>query len=103
VIETTDQYTRIAMIEGESTVRGGSGSGTDAGGQTLHEGEQAFIRQGAAGRPPQVQIERIPSNELGIMDDKVRWPAMAKKNRLFRGGRAQDDRRRRRDAAGHGV
>ncbi len=83
VIETNDQYTRIAMIEGESTVRGGTGSSTEAGGQTLHEGEQAIIKQGAPGQPPQVQIQRIPSNEMGALDDKASLACMAKKTVYF--------------------
>lgn len=83
LVEATDQFTRIAMLEGESTVRGGSGSNEDTGGQTLHEGEQAIIRPGTPGHPPSVQIERIPSNELGAMEDKVSMACMAKKTVYF--------------------
>lgn len=83
VVEAGDQFTRIAMLEGESTVRGGSGSSAEAGGQTLHEGEQAIIRQGSPGHPPQVQISRIPQSQMSALDDKVSMACMAKKTVYF--------------------
>jgi len=83
VIEANDEYTRIAMIEGESTVRGGTGSATDSGGQTLHSGEEAYIRHDASGRSLPMQIQRIPPSELGQLDDKVSMACMAKKTVYF--------------------
>jgi hypothetical protein len=80
VIEATDGATKISMLEGDSTVRGGP---LDMGGQVLKSGQQAIIRPGAAGRPNQVQIQNIPSNELAGLDDKVAQACMAKKTVYF--------------------
>jgi hypothetical protein len=83
VLETTDEYTRIAMIEGECTVRGGTGSRLDAGGLTLHSGDQTYLRQDAAGHILPFQVERIPPNELGSLEDKIAMACLAKKTVYF--------------------
>ncbi len=80
VIEASDGATKISMLEGDSTVRGGA---LDMGGQVLKSGQQAIIRPGAAGRPNQVQIQSIPANELAALDDKVAQACMAKKTVYF--------------------
>jgi len=80
VIEANDRQTKISMLEGDSTVRGGT---TDLGGQVLHAGEQAIITPGTAGGPNLVQISRIPPNEVGALDDKVAMACMAKKTVYF--------------------
>lgn len=80
VIEAADGATKISMIEGDSTVRGGP---LDMGGQVLKSGQQAIIRPGAAGRPNQIQIQNIPANELAALDDKVAQACMAKKTVYF--------------------
>lgn len=79
VVEAGDNFTKISMLEGDSTVRGGS---TDMGGQTLHSGQQAIIRQGDHGQNI-VQISNIPSNEMPALDDKVSMACMAKKTVYF--------------------
>jgi hypothetical protein len=83
VIESTDEYTRVAMIEGESTVRSGDGSALDLGGQVLKAGQQAFIRRGQPGVPPVVQIEDIPQSAMAALDDKVAMACIAKKSVYF--------------------
>lgn len=83
IIETNEQFTKVSMIEGESTVRGGIGSNIDLGGQSLHAGQQAIIRQGSAGSPPIVQIAQIPQSEMNPLDDKVSMACMAKKTVYF--------------------
>lgn len=83
VIESNDEYTRVAMIEGESTVRSGEGSALDIGGQVLKAGQQAYIRRGPVGQPPIIQIENIPSTALAALDDKVAMACIAKKSVYF--------------------
>ena len=80
VIEANNGMTKISMLEGESTVRGGS---ADLGGQTLRAGEQAIIRQGAAGASNRIQIQKIPPAEAPLLDDKVSQACMAKKTVYF--------------------
>ncbi len=80
VVESADNVTKISMIEGESTVRGGN---LDTGGQTVKAGQQAIIRQGAPGQPNIVTIQDIPSNETAQLDDKVSLACMAKKTVYF--------------------
>ncbi len=80
VIEAMESLTKISMLEGDSTVMGGV---ADLGGHTLHAGEQAIIRPGVNGGPASVEVGRIPSNELGNLDDKVAMACMAKKTVYF--------------------
>jgi hypothetical protein len=83
VIETSDKFTKISMLEGESTVRGGGGTNIDAGGQALHAGQQAIIQQGAPGMPSIVKITSIPPGEMPALDDKASMACMAKKTVYF--------------------
>ncbi len=83
VIETNDKYTKVSMLEGESTVRGGTGSNLDLGGQPLHAGQQAIIRQGPPGEPPIVQIASIPPADMSALDDMAAMACMAKKTVYF--------------------
>jgi hypothetical protein len=80
VIQANDSETKISMLEGDSTVRGGQ---MDMGGQTLRSGQQAIIRPGRAGAPNQVQIQNIPPAEMASLDDKVAQACMAKKTVYF--------------------
>jgi len=80
VIEAGPDITKVSMLEGDSTVKGGS---ADLGGQTIKAGEQAIIRRGAPGQPAQVQIQAIPAAELPKLDDKVAMACMAKKTVYF--------------------
>lgn len=80
VIQATDRETKISMLEGESTVRGGQ---AELGGQILKEGQQAIIRAAAPGKPPEVIIQNIPPSETAALDDKVAMACMAKKTVYF--------------------
>ncbi len=80
VIEAKDGETKISMLEGDSTVKGGN---LDMGGNVLHAGEQAIIRQGGAGQPNTVSVQRIPPSEAAKLDDKVAQACMAKKTVYF--------------------
>jgi hypothetical protein len=80
VISATGNETKISMLEGESTIQGGT---MDMGGHTVHTGEQAVIRPGAAGQPNIIDIHPIPSGEAQQLDDKVSMACMAKKTVYF--------------------
>ncbi len=80
VIEAKGDETRISMLEGDSTVRGGP---QDLGGHTVHAGEQAIIRPGPPGQPNIVQISKIPDSEMSQLDDKVAMACQAKKTVYF--------------------
>jgi hypothetical protein len=80
VIEAQDEVTKISMLEGESTVRGGA---HEAGGHTLRVGQQALIRRGAPGQANTVQIRPIPQEEMAKLDDQVAMACMAKKTVYF--------------------
>jgi hypothetical protein len=80
VVAASDRETKISMIEGESTVKGGD---LDLGGQTLKAGQQAIIRKGAPGQPNLVEIQQIPDNEKQALEEKVTLACMAKKTVYF--------------------
>lgn len=80
VIEALPNETKISMLDGESSVKAGN---MDMGGHTLHAGQQAIIRPGAAGQPNSVQIINIPSGEAARLDEKVAMACMAKKTVYF--------------------
>lgn len=80
VVEAGDRETKISIIEGESTVKGGD---LDLGGQTLKAGQQAIIRPGAQGQPSSIQIGPIPDNERSALEEKVTMACMAKKTVYF--------------------
>ncbi|PTX94532.1 hypothetical protein [Opitutus sp. ER46] len=80
VIDVRPDQTRIAVLEGESTVRAGS---MDMGGHTIRAGQEAIIRPGAPGQPNQIEIIKIPPAEAGGFDDKVSMACMAKRTVYF--------------------
>lgn len=80
VIAAGDRETKISMIEGDSTVKGGD---LDLGGQTLKAGQQAIIRNGPPGLPNTIEIRDIPDNERAALDEKVTLACMAKRTVYF--------------------
>lgn len=80
VIEAQADVTKISMLEGDSTVRGGP---QDLGGHTLRAGEQALIRRGPPGQPNIVEVQPIPPSEAPQLDEKVAMACMAKKTVYF--------------------
>lgn len=80
VVEAGDRETKISIIEGESTVKGGD---LDLGGQMLKAGQQAIIRPGSQGQPSSIQIGPIPDNERASLEEKVTMACMAKKTVYF--------------------
>ncbi|HKB91989.1 MAG TPA: hypothetical protein VKC60_15845 [Opitutaceae bacterium] len=75
-IEAKDNETTIYMLEGDSTVRAGL---RDLGGQTLHPGQKAVIRPGAAGQPNTISIADLTKEDKDFVSDKVGNACKAKK------------------------
>ncbi len=80
VIETTDQVTRVSMIEGDSTVRAGD---NDQSGHVVHRGEQAVLQPGPAGQPNAMEIHQMTEAEIGPLSEKVEFACMAKRTVFF--------------------
>lgn len=80
VIEANDETSIISMIEGDSTVHGGA---LDMGGRILRAGERAVIQPGAPGQPNIVEIEKIPGDRLGQLEEKASIACMAKRTVYF--------------------
>jgi hypothetical protein len=80
VIESNDEVSIISMIEGDSTVHGGA---LDMGGRILRAGERAVIQPGAPGQPNIVEIEKIPADRLGQLEEKSTIACMAKRTVYF--------------------
>lgn len=80
VIQAQEGVTKISMLEGDSTVRGGS---MDMGGHTIKAGYQATIRPGPAGQPNIIRIQEIPANEKPQLEEKVSMACAAKKTVYF--------------------
>ncbi|HEY0946705.1 MAG TPA: hypothetical protein VGD81_15605 [Opitutaceae bacterium] len=79
VIEADEYETRISLLEGDVTVRGGD---SDVGGQTLRGGQQAVIRR-PPGEPPTFQVQPIPDAQQAALDDKVSQACMARRTVYF--------------------
>ena len=80
VIEAGQGFTKISMLEGDSTVKAGA---QDMGGHLLESGYQAIIRNGENGAPNSIQIVPIPREEMPALDDKVTMACNAKKSVYF--------------------
>jgi FecR protein len=80
VIDSGDDVTKVSMIEGDCTVRGGE---LDMGGHNLHAGEQAIIRRGASGEANSVEIIKIPSAERNGLEDKSSLACMSRQTVYF--------------------
>lgn len=79
VIETNEYETRISLLEGDVTVRGGD---DDAGGQSLRGGQQAIIRR-LPGQPPSFQVQPIPESQQAALDDRASQACMARRTVYF--------------------
>jgi hypothetical protein len=80
VMESDGDLTKISLLLGEGTVRGGE---LDLGGKVLHAGEQAFIRPGPPGQANLVQIQKIPPAELAPLEEKAGIACDARKTVFF--------------------
>lgn len=80
LIQTSDKETKVSLIEGDVTIRGGR---SDIGGQPLRPGEQAVITPSQTGGAAQIRIQLIPPNERGAVEQKVSAACMAKSTVYF--------------------
>lgn len=80
VVETTNEMTKVSMLEGESTIQAGP---LDSGGHVVKTGEQAIIRRTNPGEPMKIEIRRIPTDEMPMLDDRVAMACMARKSVYF--------------------
>ncbi len=76
VIQANDEGTMVSSLEGEVTVQAGD---RDAGGQTIQQGQQAFIPSNG---DPMV-ISDIEPQQMAGLDDKVTSACMARKKVYF--------------------
>jgi hypothetical protein len=80
VIETNDKLTKVSLLEGDVTVRGGA---FDSGGQMLRPGQQAIITPSQTGAPSSISVQEIPPQEVHGLEDKVTVACMAKNTVYF--------------------
>jgi hypothetical protein len=76
LIETDETTTKVSLIEGDVTVRGGGV--IDMGGTNLQPGQQAVIRQGSPGSPAAVEVRSIPSEDRNRVENHVTTACMAR-------------------------
>lgn len=80
VIEVRENFTKVSMLEGESTVRAGA---TDPGGRNVQTREQAIISRREPGQPLALQTIQIPDPEMPALDEKVTLACMARRTVYF--------------------
>lgn len=88
VIQTADFETKISLVDGDVTVR--SGSGSDAGGQNLQGGQQAVITN-YPGRPPTFSVQPIPEEEKDFINERVTMACAARRTVYFDATGKEDD------------
>jgi hypothetical protein len=80
-IEVTEQETRVALLEGDVTVRGGGE--IDMGGTALRPGQMAVIGVAPVGEPAPVRLMDIPEDYMEAIDDRVTVACMARNTVFF--------------------
>lgn len=88
VIEVSDSATKISLLEGDVTVRGGE---FDVGGQTLKPGQQAIVTPGPVGSPADTQLQDVPARELPDLERKAAMACMAKNTVYFETAERQQE------------
>jgi hypothetical protein len=81
VIEVTDDHTKVAMLAGESMVRGTSVDLAGAG--KLQLGEQTIVYANSPTKVDTIAVTKISTTEAVSFDDKVATATMAKKSVYF--------------------
>lgn len=89
LIEADETTTKVSLIEGDVTVRGGGV--IDMGGSSLQPGQQAVVRQGTPGAPAAVEIRSIPAEERDRIENHVTTACMARGTVFFDVGAQQVD------------
>lgn len=88
LIEATEQCTKISLLDGDVTVRGGGEF--DVGGQILKPGQQAVIPGAPVGVEAPVAIRDIPEADRESMEKNVAEACMARNTVFFDIGDLQD-------------
>jgi hypothetical protein len=88
VIESNDKTTKVSLVQGDATVRGGE---YDSGGVTLVSGQQAIVSAGREGSPNSIAVQEIPAADMKNMDDKVTVACMAKNTVYFEVAERKND------------
>lgn len=81
LIETTESCTKISLLEGDVTVRGGGE--IDMGGHVLKPGQQAVVPGSAVGVAAPVAIRSIPSAEVEGFQKRMVAACMARSTVFF--------------------
>lgn len=79
VIESTDNETKVSLLEGDVTIQGE----TFTGGEVLQPGQQAIIRRASPSSPPEIIIQAIPEDEKAALEDRVTMACMARRTVYF--------------------
>lgn len=80
VIQSGDDETKVSMLEGDCSVRGGD---RDVGGHTVRAGEQAIVRRGPLGEANPVEIRKIPAAERDALEESASMGCQARQTVYF--------------------
>ncbi len=80
VIESTPEYTRISVLDGDGLIRGGP---LDTVGHMLHAGEQAIIRPGAPNEPNPITVSKISNRDRTVAEESTFAACAARKTVYF--------------------
>lgn len=80
VIESTAEFTRVSILDGDGLIRGGP---LDTVGRMLHAGEQAIIRAGAPNEPNQITVSPIGDRDRAAVEERTFAACAARKTVYF--------------------
>lgn len=78
-LEVNDDVTTVTLFEGAATLRGDN----MAGGEALQPGQQAVIKRGGPGEPPQITIGPIPDDQRDRLENMVNGACQARRKVYF--------------------
>jgi FecR-like protein len=87
VIQTDNDETRVALLEGDVTVIGDPSKG----GEILHPGQRAIVRRAAAGQPYLVTVEPITEKENAALDEMAALACISRRTVFFESVDRSDD------------
>jgi len=79
MIQTSENETRISLLEGDVTV---IAEGSEAG-QSLQPGQQAILRRASLGSAPTVTIQPIPEADAPKLDEALALACISRRTVLF--------------------
>lgn len=80
VVEVSDRQTKLALFEGDTTIRGGE---YDAVGHVLKAGQQAIVTMGEPGKANPITVQPIPDEEKAATDEQATTACMARRTVYF--------------------